>query len=351
MLISLPTISFPGLGIEGLAPNEILAFVGGWSFKWYGAIIALGFALAAVYCLTQTNKFGIEREEFVDMLLFIIPVSIICARLYYVIFNWEYFAGDFSRIYKVWTGGLAVYGGIIGGVLTVFVFSRVRKLSFGALADLGGMGLFIGQAVGRWGNFINREAFGTETELPWRMGLEYSSGAIIYVHPTFLYESLWNVAGFLIAAFVLKKRRKYDGQIFLFYVLWYGAGRALIEGLRTDSLYIGSSGIRVSQLLGIITALAAFALLLYNRFFKVHRPEELFVNRRAAMAEASAPEALAEAVAIEEPPEDADEVEEDEEAKARRRAEFATLEPLDGDMAYEPDIEPIEVVLRDNEGE
>ena len=176
-------------------------------------------------------------------------------------------------------GGLAIYGGIIAGVITGALVCRHKKIPVMALGDLAAFGLLIGQAIGRWGNFINREAFGGVTDVFCRMGLTVPGSETIYVHPTFLYESLWNFAG-LIALYILLRRgkRQYDGQFFCLYIFWYGLGRSWVEGLRTDSLYIGSTDIRVSQLLAIISAVTAAVILIINAR-KKHSPEELFVNR------------------------------------------------------------------------
>ncbi len=258
----------------------------GWRVYWYGVIIALGFLLAVLYAMKRTKDFGITQDDLVDMLICAVPLAVICARLYYVVFYREsdgtnpYFDGnhDLLDIVKVWEGGLAIYGGIIGGVLGCVVASKVKKLPFRVLADLGGLGLLIGQAIGRWGNFTNREAHGTDTTVPWRMGLVYSFKTF-YFHPTFLYESLWNVLGFLLLHFWSKKHRKFDGQVFLLYVCWYGLGRAMIEGLRTDSLYVGSTNLRVSQLIAILTCLLAAAIMLYVRVALHPEPEDLWVNR------------------------------------------------------------------------
>ena len=284
--MEIPAITFPMLG-EGFKLTFLPYFtVFGWRVYWYGVIIALGFLLAVLYAMKRTKDFGITQDDLVDMLICAVPLAVICARLYYVVFYREsdgtnpYFDGnhDLLDIVKVWEGGLAIYGGIIGGVLGCVVASKVKKLPFRVLADLGGLGLLIGQAIGRWGNFTNREAHGTDTTVPWRMGLVYSFKTF-YFHPTFLYESLWNVLGFLLLHFWSKKHRKFDGQVFLLYVCWYGLGRAMIEGLRTDSLYVGSTNLRVSQLIAILTCLLSAAIMLYVRVALHPEPEDLWVNR------------------------------------------------------------------------
>ena len=183
-----------------------------------------------------------------------IPIAIIGARLYYVIFQWGDYREHPIDALKIWEGGLAIYGGVIAGLLTGVVWCREKKIPFGVMADVCAPGLLIGQCIGRWGNFVNGEAHGGPTTLPWGMTIDGQS----MVHPTFLYESLWNLAGFVLLHFYSKKRR-FKGEIALLYAAWYGAGRAWIEGLRTDSLYIGS--VRVSQLLAIISCIAAVAVL------------------------------------------------------------------------------------------
>ena len=259
-------ISFPMFG-EGYAyniSNHITVF--GLPIYLYGIVIALGFLLAAVYLLFRRKDFGLSQDNVLDIFICAIPSAIVGARLYYIIFNpSEYFgAGKWQNIFDIRGGGLAVYGGIILSVAVLLIYVRKKKLSAGALLDVSSLGLLIGQAVGRWGNFFNREAFGTTTNLPWKMGLT-SGSTTIYVHPTFLYESLWNIIGFVLLHFYSKKKRKYNGQIFLMYLAWYGFGRYIIEGLRTDSLYLFNTDIRISQLVAALTMSAAIVLLLVFR--------------------------------------------------------------------------------------
>ena len=211
---------------------------------------------------------------------------IIGARLYYVIFYLDLYRNpdgslDFQRMLRIWDGGLAIYGGIIVAILTLLVFCKIKKIPFLAFADVGSFGMLIGQLVGRWGNFVNVEAYGAPTDLPWRMGIyDTVNGVYQYmeVHPTFLYESLWNLVGFLLLALVVAKHRKFDGQIFLGYIAWYGLGRAWIEGLRTDSLYFFSTGLRVSQILALISFVLALAVMIVQLRRK-HDPKELWVNQ------------------------------------------------------------------------
>ena len=255
-------ISFPMFGNFTINPPSSFVLFGR-TFYLYGAIIALGFLLGILYCAHRSERLvGIPSDDLYDFVLWLIPTVILGARLYYVIFRWNEYAPHPADIFKIWEGGLAIYGGILAGLALVIFWCRTRRIPFGALGDLSVFGLLIGQSIGRWGNFLNREAFGRETDIFCRMGLTMPGQNPIYVHPTFLYESLWNFVGFLALHFYFKHhRRKFDGEIMLLYVAWYGLGRAMIEGLRTDSLYLGGTGIRVSQLLAALSCAAAVVLL------------------------------------------------------------------------------------------
>lgn len=271
------SISFPMLGNRSIDPPYSFTLFG-LDIYFYGVIITMGFILAALYCAKRAPEFGLTSDNLYELVIWLIPICIIGARLYYVLFKLDYFVANPDKIFALRDGGLAIYGGIIAGIITGIVWCKVKKLRVFAVADLTAFGLLIGQAVGRWGNFINREAFGAQTDIFCRMGLTVPGFETLYVHPTFLYESLWNFVG-LIALHIWSKKgkRKYDGQIFWLYILWYGLGRAWIEGLRTDSLYIGTTDIRVSQLLAAVSAIAALVVLIINAK-KQHRPEDLFVN-------------------------------------------------------------------------
>ena len=273
-----PIITFPGL-LGNLSFDFPSSFhLLGRDFYWYGVIIACGFLLAVWYCFSRCHEFGITQDDLLDTVLFAVPLGIVGARAYYVIFYGHY--DNFWDMCKIWEGGLAIYGGIIAAVITVLVVCRVKKISPLAMLDIAGFGLFIGQAVGRWGNFTNREAFGEATDIFCRMGLTYADGTTIYVHPCFLYESLWNAIGFLALHIFSKKReRKFDGELFALYLGWYGLGRMFIEGLRTDSLYVGATDIRVSQVLAGATLLAVIVLFVVVLKRKNYAPEKLFVNR------------------------------------------------------------------------
>ena len=271
-------ISFPALGNLTLNPPSYIT-VFGRPIYFYGILIALGFLLAILYCSRHAPDFGIKQDDFYDMALWLIPLCIVGARLYFVAFRWSDYADDPASILAVWEGGLAIYGGIIAGVLCLVFVCRRKKVPVPAMLDLCVYGLLIGQILGRWGNFMNREAFGAETTVFCRMGLTDPTGHTIYVHPTFLYESLWNLIGLIfLIVFRNRGKRRYDGQCALLYFFWYGLGRAWIEGLRTDSLYLGSSGIRVSQALSLLLILVMGALLLIQSR-RPHSPEDLYVNR------------------------------------------------------------------------
>lgn len=275
-------ILFPGLNLQFMI-DPVAFTVFGRSIYWYGILIAVGFLLAVSFCLHHSKQFGLRNDDILDMLLFATPGAIIGARLYYIIFYLDLYRNadgsfNFAQMLRIHDGGIAIYGAIIAAALIAFAVTRYKKVPFLAMADLGVFGLFIGQCIGRWGNFVNAEAYGSATSLPWRMGITQGS-QYLEVHPTFLYESLWNLLGFLLL-FVLLRRglRRFDGMFFAIYLAWYGVGRGLIEGLRTDSLYLFSTGLRISQLVGFISAALAILYLIY-RFRKKPDPAQLYVNR------------------------------------------------------------------------
>ena len=303
-------IRFPGLfGDWAFTASGVAFHIGGKAIYWYGIIIALGVVLALWFCMTQREKYGITEDDLLDAVLCGVPLAIVGARLYYVIFYLDLFkkadgSFDWGSAIAIWDGGLAIYGGVIAAFLTGFVLCRKKGIKMGALTDLVVMGFLIGQAAGRWGNFMNREAFGTETTMPWRMELTTTMGTSVAVHPTFLYESLWNVVGLLLLVFIVARARRFDGENTWFYFLWYGLGRFWIEGLRTDSLYlfnwtIGGQPIRVSQALSLVMVLVSAFMLFYNLKLHPHRPEELYVNQKAARKAAEDQETSGE-----EPPQD-----------------------------------------------
>ena len=267
-------ISFPALDLV-MNPGRSIS-IGPLTVHYYGAIIAFGLILGVLYACRRSKEFGLKEDDLIDGVLWVTPFAIVCARAYYVIFRWaeEYAAKPISALY-IWQGGLAIYGGVIGAVVGILVFCKCRKIKPAVVLDVVSLSFLIGQSIGRWGNFFNREAFGAETDVLWKMGLMKANGDIIYVHPTFLYESLWNACGLVILHFA-SKRRKFDGQVALGYAAWYGLGRCMIEGLRADSLYIGP--FRVSQLLAGVSCIIAVSLLVWNHF-RPHDPAKLYVNR------------------------------------------------------------------------
>lgn len=270
-------ITFPNLGIE-INPNPVAFSLFGKEIYWYGIIIATGFVLAVLYAMRRAKQFGLTEDHILDFLFVAVPAAIICARAYYCIFYWEQFADNPISVLYIWEGGIAIYGAVIGAVIAAILFCKVKKIPAGPLMDIGGLGLLIGQMIGRWGNFMNREAFGAETDSFLKMGIEVG-GVVRYWHPTFLYESVWNLIGFIVLHFY-SKRRKFDGEVFALYVAWYGFGRAWIEGLRTDSLYLFGTGIRVSQLLAAVSCVAAVAYVIWRRRKKTDGV--LYVNASAA---------------------------------------------------------------------
>ena len=305
-------ISFPGLfGDWEFNPDPIAIHIG-HGIYWYGIILALAFLAGLVLCMKQAKHYGLTEDHVLDLVLWAVPCCILGSRIYYVIFYLDLYrdssgALDWSRIIAIWDGGIAIYGTVIAGALVVFFFTRRKKIPFGAMADLGVMGLLLGQIIGRWANFINREAFGSLTDLPWRMRLWVSAYQYVEVHPTFLYESLWNLAGLALLLLVVSKGRRFDGENTWFYFLWYGLGRAWIEGLRTDSLYLFDwtlfgAPIRVSQVLSVTMAAVAAFMLFFQIRIKRRSPEGLLVNRLAAEAFVKAEAEASESAAPETPP-------------------------------------------------
>lgn len=270
---SLNYISFPGLGIEPFAINPVAFEVFGHPVMWYGVIICTGMIFAFIYALSRAKYEKIKSDDIIDLGIFLIIFGVLGARLYYILFKLDSFIvkGNLGKtllnMVSVWNGGLAIYGAVIAGFVTIIVVSRIKRIRTSTLLDVVAPAVMIGQIVGRWGNFTNAEAYGGETSLAWRMGILKSSNggetfySEMYVHPTFLYESLWNLIGFILIAFFYKKK-KFNGQVFLFYITWYGFGRMFIEGLRTDSLMLGN--IRISQIVGGLTFAVGLVLMLVN---------------------------------------------------------------------------------------
>ena len=265
-MLEISKISFPGLGIGEFEVNSKAFSLFDASVAWYALIITFGMIVAVAYTVFRAKKIGISFDDVLDMALFAIPIGIIGARLYYVLTKLESYH-SFMDVISIWNGGLAIYGGILAGAATVVVICYVKKINFFAFADCCTPGIIMAQSIGRWGNFMNGEAFGSETESFLRMGIRnsvsrytFGTSEMVYVHPTFLYESLWNLLGFVLIN-IFYKHKRYDGQIFLMVFGWYGLGRMIIEGMRTDSLWVGPFGI-VTLIFGIIL-IAAIGVILY----------------------------------------------------------------------------------------
>ena len=225
----------------------------GIDVMWYGILIAIGMMLAVFIATKEAKRVGYNEDYIMDLCLFMIPIGIIGARAYYVIFSWQDYAGNLSEIFNIRGGGLAIHGGIIAGLLTAFIYSKIKKLDFFKLMDIVVLGLPLAQAIGRWGNFINKEAHGGPTDLPWGIIVDGQK-----VHPTFLYESIWNLVLFAVLM-KLRKNKKYQGQLMAVYMTVYSFGRFFIEGLRTDSLMFGP--IRMAQFVSLLGI--AFGLCLH----------------------------------------------------------------------------------------
>ncbi len=304
-------VGFPGLFGDWELNIDPVAIHIGHGIYWYGIILAAAMLAGLYFSMKQAKHYGLTEDNVMDMVLWAVPSCIIGSRIYYVLFYLDLYRTadgslDWAAMLRIWDGGLAIYGTVIVGVLVALIYTKRHKIPFFAMTDAAVMGLLLGQIIGRWANFINREAFGTETTLPWRMKLWVTSFQSIEVHPTFLYESLWNLVGLLMIVFIISKGRRFDGENTWFYFLWYGLGRSWIEGLRTDSLYLFNwklfgEPIRVSQALSALMVVVAAVMLLWNIKVKKRSPESLWVNQVAAekarIAAAEAEDAaLAEAI-------------------------------------------------------
>ena len=274
------TIRFPHLGLT-LNPGKSFT-VFGIEIAYYGVIIALGMLAGALVAYREAKKTGQKVDDYIDFTLYTLIAAIIGARIYYVIFEWDYYSAHPLEIFNLRAGGLAIYGGVLASALTLFIFTKVKKLKFWLMADTAVQGLIIGQIIGRWGNFLNREAFGGYTDSLFAMQLPVSEAkgitqeliehlvtidgvSYVQVHPTFLYEGTWNLLLF-IGICLYKRHKKFDGEIFAIYLMGYGVGRFIIEGLRTDQLVIKAlGGIAASQVLSIILIVLAVAFVIYNR--------------------------------------------------------------------------------------
>jgi phosphatidylglycerol:prolipoprotein diacylglycerol transferase len=250
--------------------DPIAVSLGPIQIHWYGVIIGVGIALALFLAMREGERRGLHKDIFPDLMLWAIPIAIISARIYYVAFEWDYYSQNPGDIIKIWNGGIAIHGALIGSVITAIVFSRKKNISFWKLADIAAPSIILGQAIGRWGNFINQEAHGGEVTRSFLEGLflpefiinqMYIDGA--YYHPTFLYESIWNLVGFILLM-SLRRVNLRQGEIFLSYVIWYSIGRFFVEGMRTDSLMLTES-LRIAQTISIALIVLAVGLIVYRR--------------------------------------------------------------------------------------
>lgn len=293
------TVFFDGLGVKFDVPSVAFS-IGGYEVHWYGIIIAFGFALAVLYGGRMAYKWKMSLDGMTDVLIWGTLFGIVCARAYYVFFEWDYYSAHPNEIIAIWNGGIAIYGGIIGALIGGYIGCKIGKIDFRNLLDLGALGLLIGQGIGRWGNFFNQEAFGTNTETaPFRMWsvkirdtLEATQGDLLLkgmdvnpnapVHPTFLYESVWCILLFIVLHIVVTKHRKFKGEVFILYGIGYGLERMVVEGLRTDSLYIGNTTIRVSQLLSaiIVVVFTVWLAVLMVKLKKGTLPRRYMLNPR-----------------------------------------------------------------------
>lgn len=258
--------------MENIQPLDRVAIeLGVFPVYWYGIIIGLGILLGWLLATRESKRLGLPHDIFSDLLLWAIPISIVSARIYYVIFKWDYYSQNPGDIIAIWQGGIAIHGALIGGVITAIVFTKKRGVSFWKLADIAAPSIILGQTIGRWGNFMNQEAHGTEVTRTFLENLNlpdfiinqmYIDGS--YYHPTFLYESLWNLAGFVLLL-ILRKFNLKSGELFFSYVIWYSIGRFFVEGLRTDSLMLTDS-LRIAQIISLVLIGAAIILIWFRRW-------------------------------------------------------------------------------------
>ncbi|MDF2520317.1 MAG: lgt1 [Clostridia bacterium] len=237
--------------------NPVAFEIFGLSIRWYGIILSTGIMAGILLAYYEAKRLGMNPEYIIDLALWCVPAAVIGARVYYVILEWDYYNGDIMRMINIREGGLAIHGALIAAVLTGYIFTRVKKTSFRKTADIVAPSIILGQAIGRWGNFVNGEAHGGPTDLPWGIMVEGMK-----VHPTFLYESLWNLGVFAFLIYY-KKKKKADGEVFLWYGILYSIGRFWIEGLRTDSLWF--MGMRAAQLVSVATIVIFAVIMVYLR--------------------------------------------------------------------------------------
>ncbi|KSU83177.1 phosphatidylglycerol:prolipoprotein diacylglycerol transferase [Fictibacillus enclensis] len=257
---------------SSIQPIDRVAFeLGPITVYWYGVIIGLGALLGLCIAVRESEKRGLGKDTFVDVVMWAVPIAIICARIYYVLFEWDFYSKHPGKIIAIWEGGIAIHGALIGSFLTAYIFSRARGISFWKLADIAAPSIILGQGIGRWGNFMNQEAHGREVSrsflentlhLPdFIVNQMYING--VYYHPTFLYESLWDLAGFVILLLLRRVNLK-RGELFFSYVIWYSIGRYFVEGMRTDSLML-TSNLRIAQVISLVLIALSIILIVYRR--------------------------------------------------------------------------------------
>lgn len=271
-MLRMTYVSFPGLGIGEFKLNSVAFTVFGHPVAWYGIIITFGIVLAALYVLHRAKEEGISSDTILDLGVYVVFFAVLGARTFYVLTSLDEF-DSFWDVFKIWNGGLAIYGAIIAGALTILVYCHLKHLSYFRFLDMVAPAVMLGQVIGRWGNFMNGEAHGGPTEIFCRMGLRFSEwGSTVYYHPTFIYESIWNIVGFVLINLFYKKKR-YNGQIVLIYLTWYGFGRMFIEQLRTDSLYLFAEVwyLKISSLIGLFCFLIFGSILLYHAIKKTRK--------------------------------------------------------------------------------
>jgi phosphatidylglycerol:prolipoprotein diacylglycerol transferase len=262
--------------------NPIALHLGGIEVHWYGVIIGCGIAIGLFLAMREAQRRGMDKDIIPDLLIWAIPIAIICARIYYVSFEIPYYSQHPSEIIKIWHGGIAIHGGLIGAVITAIIFSRIKKVSFWKIADITAPSIILAQGIGRWGNFMNQEAHGGEVSRQFLEHLHLPNFIINqmdinghYYHPTFLYESVWDIAGFIILILLRNKASLRRGEVFISYFMWYSIGRFFIEGMRTDSLML-TSFLRIAQVVSLVLIIVGVILIIVRR--KTGLAKEPYLN-------------------------------------------------------------------------
>lgn len=277
------TVSFPGLGIDNLKISREIFSIGNFSIYWYAVIITIGILAAVLYAMNYAKRHHLTEDNIYDAILVGLPMAILGARLYYVLFDLKSFR-SIGDILNLRNGGLAIYGAVISVVFSALILKKWRKIRVLDLVDIGAIGFLIGQCIGRWGNFTNGEVYGVTTKLPWRMVIKEDLGTLLGVHPLFLYESLWNLLGFLLLhRFAQKSKKRFSGQIALMYIVWYGVGRGFLEGMRTSEYILKLFGnVGVSQILGFLSAAAAAVAIYVIKKKRSAKEQDIFADDETA---------------------------------------------------------------------